>query len=169
MAAAADSSTLFMDPVIVAFDRQFWLLHERSMKFILELPEDLLYRRSAVVTDDLIKLTIGENILRSAAIVEMTFGGITTRLWDDPFEWTLPEALNDTAKVAEYLSEVEATRLRGFGFFRSDADLGRNIPAPRVLRSLGEILLDTIAQAEHFQGRAFAIFQTLGGGRVSRN
>ena len=36
----------------------------------------------------------GEYILRSAAAVEQTFGGITTRLWDDPFEWTLPEALS---------------------------------------------------------------------------
>ncbi len=158
-----------MDPFIAAFDRQFRLLHERSTKFILELPEELLYKRSAaVVADDLIKLTIGENILRSAAVVEMAFGGITTRLWDDPFEWTLPEALHDTGKVAVYLSEVEETRLRGFAFFRSDADLGRNIPAPRVLRSLGEILLDTISQSEHHQGRAFAIFQTLGGGRVAR-
>lgn len=158
-----------MDPLLAAFDRQFQLLHERSVKLILEVPEGLLYEPPAAVTDDMIKLTIGENILRSAAIVEMTFGGITTRLWDDPFEWTLPEALDGRDKIKVYLNEVEATRLRGFASFRSDSDLGRNIPAPRELRPLGEILLEAIAEAEHFQGRAFAIFQTLGGGRVQRD
>src|SRR3712207_7579473 len=35
----------------------------------------------------------GEHVLRSAAAVEQTFGGITVNLWDDPFEWTLPESL----------------------------------------------------------------------------
>lgn len=157
-----------MDPIIAAFDRQFQLLHERSMRFVLDVPENLLYERRAVFMDDLVKLTVGENVLRSAAIVEMTFGGITTRLWDDPFEWTLPEALNNTAKIVEYLNEVEETRAHGFGFLQTDADLGRNIPAPRVLRSIGEILIDTIAQAEHYQGRAFAIYQMLGGGKLPR-
>lgn len=92
-------------------------------------------------------------------MIEKTFGGITARLWDDPFEWTLPEALSTTSSVLDYLSEVEATRLTGFGFFDSDADLMRQIPSPEKLRTLFDILLETLAHAEHFQGRAFAIFQ----------
>jgi hypothetical protein len=33
------------------------------------------------------------------------------------------------------------------------------MPAPERLKSIGAILLDTVARAEHFQGRAFAVFQ----------
>jgi|SRR6185369_4354213 hypothetical protein len=101
-------------------------------------------------------------------MVEKTFGGITTRLWDDPFEWTLPEALSTTENVLGYLSEVEATRIAGFGFFKSDEDLSRRIPAPEVLRTLFDILLETLARAEHFQGRAFAVFQMLSDEKLPR-
>ncbi|MEP6945779.1 MAG: hypothetical protein ABJA02_07675 [Acidobacteriota bacterium] len=150
-----------MTALITAFDRQFLALHDRTLRLTESLPAELLYRRSAVDGDLMMKLTVGENVIRSAAFIELTFGGITTRLWDDPFEWTLIEALNDGAKIVAYLGEVENTRLRAFGSFTSDADLTKNIPAPRELRPLGEILLDTIARAEHYQGRAFAIYQTL--------
>ena len=69
-------------------------------------------------------------ILRSAAAVEQTFGGITTRLWDDPFEWTLPEALSTNELILNYLNETEETRRKCFAFFASDEDLRREIPAP---------------------------------------
>jgi hypothetical protein len=36
-----------------------------------------------------------EQILRSARIVEQVSGGITANLWDDPFEWTLPETFKN--------------------------------------------------------------------------
>jgi len=101
-------------------------------------------------------------------MVEKSLGGITTRLWDDPFEWTLPETLSTTENVLGYLSEVEETRLSGFGFLRSDEDLTRKIPAPETLRTLFDILLETLAFAEHFQGRAFAVFQMLSDDIVPR-
>jgi len=110
----------------------------------------------------------GEYLLRSAGKVEMTFGGITTRLWDDPFEWTLPEKLATLAAVAQYLDEVESTRMKGFRFFTSDDDLRREIPAPEKIRPLAEILFDTLSEASHLQGRAFAIFQTITGDKVPR-
>ena len=108
---------------------------------------------------DFVQFSCGEYILRSAGAVEQTFGGITSRLWDDPFEWTLPEELSTTDKISDYLNEVEATRQKGFAFFTSDEDLKREMPAPEKLKSICEILLETIARAEHFQGRAFAVFQ----------
>lgn len=110
----------------------------------------------------------GEYLLRSAGRVEMTFGGITTRLWDDPFEWTLPEKLSTRPAIFEYLDEVEATRLKGFSFFASDDDLGREIPAPEKMRRLADILIDTISRASHLQGRAFAILQTLSSDKLPR-
>lgn len=158
----------FMKALIDEFDSQFRSLHERSLNFAETAAEDLLFRRPSPAQYNIGGLTVGESIIRSAAIVEMTFGGITRRLWDDPFEWTLPEALGSTEKIIEYLGEVETLRISGFGFFNQDADLSRAIPAPTELRTLAAILLDTVARAEHFQGRAFALYHALGGGKLPR-
>jgi len=110
----------------------------------------------------------GEYVLRSAGAVEQTFGGIMTRLWDDPFEWTLPEELSTTSLMTEYLSEVEQKRLMGFRLFKSDEDLQREMPAPEKLKTIFGILLETVARAEHFQGRAFAVFQMLSDEKLPR-
>ena len=158
----------FMKALIDEFDSQFRSLHERSVNFAETAAEDLLFRRPSPAQYNIGGLTVGESIIRSAAIVEMAFGGITRRLWDDPFEWTLPEALGSTEKIIEYLGEVETLRISGFGFFNQDADLSRAIPAPTELRTLAAILLDTVARAEHFQGRAFALYHALGGGKLPR-
>ena len=47
-----------------------------------------------------------QHILRSAAAIEQMCGGLTANLWDDPFEWTLPETLSTPAKVIEYLNSA---------------------------------------------------------------
>lgn len=146
-----------MDILIAAFDKHFNSLHRRSAALVGEIPEPLIFEKARDDSEIIMKLSVAGNIIRAAAIVEMTFGGITTRLWDDPFEWTLPEALSSDEKITEYLDEVESMRRNAFGYFRSDADLSRMIPAPRELRPIGEILIDTLARAEHYQGRAFAL------------
>jgi len=112
--------------------------------------------------------TFGEALLCSAAAVEQAFGGITTRLWDDPFEWTLPEELSTTEKIRSYLNEVEETRKKGFRSFTSDADLMKRIPAPENLTPIFELLLQTLARAEHYQGRAFAILRMISEGPLPR-
>jgi hypothetical protein len=143
------------------FDRQFLDLHKRSCELILKIPEEKLYWQPGKASSLFPMNSCGECILRSAGTVEQTFGGITTRLWDDPFEWTLPEALSTKEKILQYLEEVEQTRQRGFALFTSDEDLKKQIPAPVTLKPLFQILLETLARAEHFQGRAFAISQLL--------
>ncbi len=112
--------------------------------------------------------SVGEFVLRSAAAVESTFGGITTRLWDDPFEWTLPEALPTPAAVLGYLDEVAVARTNGFAFFTDDADLARSIPAPEKLKPLSEILIDSLLRAEHFLGRAFGVLGTIPDVKIPR-
>src|SRR5947207_1532178 len=81
------------------------------------ISSELLYRKPPSRSN--VRLSGGEHILRSAASVEQTFGGITSNLWDDPFEWTLPETLPTANKVARYLDEVDATRKHGFELFKS--------------------------------------------------
>lgn len=157
-----------MNPIIESFDRAFTSLHKRSTELIGKLPGDLLFRKPRDLKQTMAMFSCGEYILRSTAAVEQTFGGITTRLWDDPFEWTLPEELSSAERVIQYLDEVEAIRVQGMKFFRSDAKLMQQIPAPESLRSIFDILLDTIARAEHYQGRAFAVFQMISDEKLPR-
>jgi len=101
-------------------------------------------------------------VLRSAGVVEQTFGGITSNLWDDPFEWTLPETLSTPARVIEYLGEVEETRQRAFASFRTDGDLLKQIATPSDnMRPIIGLLLDTLVRAQSYQGRAMFLIETL--------
>lgn len=162
------SFPFFMKHLIETFEKQFLKLHNRSSEFIKLVPTEKLYRQPREKGALFPVNSCGEYILRSAAAIEQTFGGITTRLWDDPFEWTLPEQLSSNELILEYLAEVEETRRKGFAFFNSDEDLRREIPAPEKLKSIFEILLETIARAEHFQGRAFAVFQVFSDEKLPR-
>ena len=110
----------------------------------------LLYRRSP-------ESSVGEQILRSAAAIEQTFGGLTSNLWDDPFEWTLPETLATAESIVEYLSEVDSTRQRFFKSIQGDADLNRYVPVPSgEQQTLIELLLGTLVSASDYRGRALA-------------
>jgi hypothetical protein len=146
-----------MDKSLQALALRFDYLDTRLRALINRTPDEKLYL-VASETDALFPVnSIGEYVLRSAGTVEQTFGGITTRLWDDPFEWTLPEKLSTRELILEYLDEVADTRKRGFSFFSSDEDLGKRLPAPVEIKSLFELLLDTLLRAENFLGRAEAV------------
>ena len=150
-----------MNKFIEALDRQFVQLHRDAHKLIEAISPELLYHQPPGRSNSLPLHSCGEHLLRSAAVVEQTFGGITTNLWDDPFEWTLPETLPTTDKVGGYLDEVEATRKHGFQLLKSDMDLVKEIMAPSGRTQLLPLLLDTLARAAHHQGRAWATFEIL--------
>lgn len=157
-----------MDPMLESFDRRFLVIHQRSVALLELLSDEDLFRKPRALTRSMVMFSCGEYVLRSAAAIEQTCGGITTRLWDDPFEWTLPEELSTTARVRGYLDEVEQTRVSTFRFLTSDEDLKRHIPAPITLRSIFDLLLDAVARAEHFQGRSFAVFQMVSDEKLPR-
>lgn len=157
-----------MNLILTAIGLGFLSLDERSRALLSQVREHELFLKPRETKNSMAPFSCGEYILRSAAMVEKTFGGITTRLWDDPFEWTLPEKLADKDSILQYLDEVEMTRRKGFSFFTSDADLGRQIPAPEKLTPLIDILLRTLARAEHFQGRAYAVFQMISDEKLPR-
>jgi len=145
---------------VLSLDEQFARLHTRSRALLELTPAEHLYKQPRQATNALPVYSCGEHLLRSAATVEQTFGGITANLWDDPFEWTLPEALSTPARVAEYLYEVEATRRRGFALLTTDADLSKEIALPSgEMQTLCALLLETLRRAAHYQGRAFATFR----------
>ena len=96
------------------------------------------------------------HLLRSAAVVEQMCGGLTANLWDDPFEWTLPETLSSTDRIIEYLSEVDLTRQRAFNAIRDDRALTKYISAPAGEQLLVNLLLETLVKACDYRGRAVA-------------
>ena len=145
-----------MNESIDRLDAQFADLHTRSLDLIARLSSERLYAQPDGSTD-----SCGEQILRSAAVVEQSFGGLTANLWDDPFEWTLPETLNASAKVAEYLNEVEVTRRHAFDSFKNDDDLLKEIMTPGGRTQLLPFLLDTLRRARHHHQRAVTIYELL--------
>ena len=131
------------------FDHEFLRLQSRWRELIQAIEPSKIYKRTSAQ-----ELSLGEQIVRSAGAVEQTFGGITANLWDDPFEWTLPENLATRGKLLEYLDEVEATRKRGFGLFKNDEDLLKEVMTPSGRMHLASLLLDTLVRARNQQLRA---------------
>jgi hypothetical protein len=149
-----------MDKITSVLDEQFMRLHSRSVALVKSLHVEKLYWQPRQSSGAFPAYSCGEHLLRSAAAVEQTFGGLTANLWDDPFEWTLPESLQTPESVEGYLHEVESTRRRGFTQFRSDEDLGKEIMAPSgEIRPICALLCETLDRASHHQGRAYATFR----------
>ena len=97
-----------------------------------------------------------QHILRSAAAIEQMCGGLTANLWDDPFEWTLPETLSNANRVVEYLSEVDLARERAFVSI-DDAALTKYISVPSgEEQQLIRVLLEALVRASEFRGQAIA-------------
>ena len=157
-----------MRQLIDSFDRQFANLSARQQELILTIDEERLYTQTEQQKFTMLPASVGEFILRSAAAVEQMIGGITARLWDDPFEWTLPEQLPARKDVLNYIEEVEQSRLRGFSFFNDDEDLNKLLPAPVEFRNLGTILDDTLAASEHLFDQASEIHQALSSLQLSK-
>jgi hypothetical protein len=96
-----------------------------------------------------------ENLIRSAAVIEQMCGGLTANLWDDPFEWTLPETLSNADRIIEYLNEVDLARQRAFNAIVDDSALSKCISVPSgESRLLVSLLLETLVKASDFKGRA---------------
>lgn len=157
----SNAQTLGRRELVESLDREFARLHLSACSAIENTPGDRLYR----ITPSLgTSTSVGENILRSAAAIEQTFGGITSNLWDDPFEWTLPEYLSTPRKVIEHLIEVEETRNRAFSSFDSDVCLLKHVAMPSgETKPLVELLLETLVRAAQYQGQAIATLKFLSG------
>ena len=154
--------------LVRGLDEEFMRLNARSVALVKALPPERLYWQPPGGRERFFPVySCGEHVLRAAAAVEQTFGGITVNLWDDPFEWTLPETLPTPDSVLGYLEEAEATRRRAFSFFRADADLSKEIATPAgPPRTLFALVLETLARASHHQGRAYATFRLFSDARL---
>ena len=153
--------------IVRCLETEFARLHSRSVALVRAVPEGRLYWQPRGPRATVPVYSCGEHLLRGAATVEQTFGGITATLWDDPFEWTLPETLSTPPLVEEYLNEAEATRRRGFAFIAGDGELSQEIAVPAGgTLTLFALILETLARASHHQGRAFATFRLFSDARL---
>jgi hypothetical protein len=142
--------------IVQLLDREFGSLIDSLKDLASSVPATLLYRNPPAVS-------IGENILRSAAAIEQTCGGIASNLWDDPFEWTLPETLSNGDLIVDYLSEVDGLRQRVFNSISDDGALTRYVATPTGEQQLLGLLLQTLLQASDRRGRAVATIKILSG------
>ncbi len=148
-----------MGHLIEWFGREFDRMYQDWREIVQQLDPETIYRPTASSGG-----SCGEQVVRSARVVEQTFGGITANLWDDPFEWTLPETLTTAEKLLGYFDEVQATRARGFDLFKSDEDLMKEIMTPSGKMRLASLLLDTLVRAGHYQLSACEILRQIRSG-----
>jgi hypothetical protein len=143
--------------IVNHLEREFIRLISSLKNLVGSVPFDLLYQTPPSVS-------IAENILRSAAVIEQTCGGLTANLWDDPFEWTLPETLSTADRIVEYLSEVDVARERAFASIVADGALTKYITVPSgEPRLLVSLLVETLVTASDYRGRAVATSKILFG------
>ena len=141
--------------VVESLEREFALIDSRTRSLLQQIPAAMLYRPANLPG---FTTSIGELILRSAGAVEQTCGGLNANLWDDPFEWTLPETLSTPALVNEYLDEVTHTRNECFARLKDDEDLKKFIALPGDVRQpLIQLLLETLLRAAGNLERAAVI------------
>jgi hypothetical protein len=162
------AQTLGRREIVESLDREFARLHLNSCATIENTPVDILYmvpaRAGLSSLNPVSQASVGESVLRCAAAIEQTFGGITANLWDDPFEWTLPEYLSTPQKIKDHLTEVESVRQRAFSSFDDDACLLKYVVLPSgETQPLTDLLLDTLRSAGDYQARALGVLKTLSG------
>jgi hypothetical protein len=164
------AQTLGNRQILESLDREFARLHANSCAAIASAPVGALYLVPSQIgipsssSEPSSMVSLGEGILRCAAAVERTFGGITSNLWDDPFEWTLPEYLSTPEKVTAHLAEVEETRKRAFSSFADDDCLLKQISLPTgQTQPLVGLLLETLVHAVNQQSQALLMLRILSG------
>ncbi|MDQ6653228.1 MAG: hypothetical protein M3Y84_10840 [Acidobacteriota bacterium] len=156
-----NAQTLGSHEIVNSLDREFARLHLSSCGVIENTAVEILYTVPERTRVGALR-SVGESLLRYAAAIEQTFGGITANLWDDPFEWTLPEHLSTPDKVAEHLAEVEKTRKRAFSSFDDDACLLKHVTMPTgEPRPLVGLLLETLVRAADYQAQALVALKIL--------
>lgn len=140
-------------------DRECVGLLSRLGELVRSVPSQSLYGESLGSSTG----SVGENVVRSAATLEQTFGGLTTNLWDDPHEWTLPETLATPTLIIEYLYEVDQARTRAFASLVDDSALGKYIAMPSGEQvPIQALLANAIEVARGFEQRAVERYKALG-------
>lgn len=142
---------MIRDQILAQLDAAYSLLDH--------VPESALYAALRPEKKQLEPPMVGVCLLRSASAIEQVMGGLTRRLWDDPYEWTLPEALPTRHDVRSYISEIKGQVETGFTVLSSDDDLTKLIPAPQELMPVGEVLFTALRRSASSYGKALCLLE----------
>jgi uncharacterized damage-inducible protein DinB len=131
-------------------------IHQNLIEVLAIIPEDKLYWKPFESEKFIRIYSCGELISHIGGTVEYAFNGITSNLWEEPFEWITREVLPTRSHIAAYLDEVAKVRRMAFTDF-SDEDLPKRIYFPNAASTtLGEILVKTLSHASHHRGQVYA-------------
>jgi hypothetical protein len=132
-------------------DRESVSVLSGLITLIRSIPSKEIYRSSTGAIEG----SVGSYVVKSAGTLERTFGGLTTNLWDDPFEWTLPETLSTTTLILEYLAEVDGARIRAFASLVDDSALSKYIAVPSGEQAtIHDLLGNALETARRYHARA---------------
>ena len=145
-----------MRALIGSIEKEFDALEDRLCSLIEHTFDEMLFWKPVPDEKTLIELSIGGCVIRSAAMIEQVFLGITRRLWDDPFEWTLRESLPNREYLRGYINEVKKVTKEAFAHLKTE-DLPKRIYLPDGNpTTIGKLLLRTILHAVHHRGQLYA-------------
>ena len=141
-------------------------MHANLIEVLEIIPEDQLHWKPFESPNFIRIYSCGELISHIGGIVEYAFNGITSNLWEEPFEWITREVLPTRSHVAAYLEEVATVRRMAFAGLTDD-DLPKRIYFPNATRTtLGEILIRTLTHASHHRGQVYAYAHLLTDARL---
>jgi uncharacterized damage-inducible protein DinB len=135
---------------------EFERIHQNLIEVLAIIPEEKLYWKPFESEKFIRIYSCGELISHIGGIVEYAFNGITSNLWEEPFEWITREVLPTRSHLAGYLDDVARLRRMAFEDF-TDLDLPKRIYYPNAASTtLGEILVKTLSHAAHHRGQVYA-------------
>lgn len=136
---------------IEGLNRDFICVLSELSTLIKSIPGEKIYFNPTGASEG----SVGDCVVKTARTLEQAFGGLTTNLWDDPFEWTLPETLSTTNLILEYLAEVDTARARAFASLVDDSALDKYIAMPSGEQaSIQKLLAEALSNARVYEKRA---------------
>jgi uncharacterized damage-inducible protein DinB len=136
--------------------RELERIHQNLIDVLALIPEERLYWKPFESSNFIRIYSCGELISHVGGIVEYAFNGITSNLWEEPFEWITREVLPTRAHIASYLEEVASLRRMGLERL-TDEDLSKRVYFPNATATtIGEILIKALAHAAHHRGQVYA-------------
>ena len=131
-------------------------IHQNLIEVLGIIPEEKLYWKPFESENFIRVYSCGELMSHIGGIVEYAFNGVTSNLWEEPFEWITREVLPTRSHIAAYLEDVAKVRRMAFSGF-SDDDMPKRIYFPNsASTTLGEILVKTLSHAAHHRGQVYA-------------
>jgi hypothetical protein len=127
-----------------SLDRDFISVLSELMALIKSIPGEKIYFNPAGPSGG----SVVDYVVKTASTLEQAFGGLTTNLWDDPFEWTLPETLSTSDLILAYLVEVDGARARAIASLVDDSALDKYIAMPSGEQtSIRKLLAEALSNA----------------------